>query len=72
MTNSKLLKQKIRESGLKMIFIAQYVGISRCALYNKINNLRPFTQYEIAKMCLVLKIDELHEKEAIFFAHDVN
>ena len=72
MTNSKLLKDKIRESGLKMTFIAQFVGISRGALYNKINNLRPFTQYEIAKMCLVLRITELEDKEAIFFAHDVS
>ena len=71
MTNSKLLKKKIQESGLKMTFIAQFLGIYRGCLYNKINNLRPFTQYEIAKMCLVLRITSLEEKEAIFFAHDV-
>lgn len=71
MTNSELLKEKIRKSGLKMHFIAQFVGLSRGGLYNKVNNLRPFNQYEIEKMCAVLRITSLEEKDAIFFAHDV-
>ena len=68
MTNTKLLKEVIEKSGLKIGFIADYVGISRQSLWNKINNLTPFNQYEIDKMCDVLKITSLKQKEAVFFA----
>lgn len=68
MTNTELLKETIDKSGLKIGFIADYVGISRQSLWNKINNLSPFNQYEIDKMCDILKITGLRTKEAIFFA----
>lgn len=68
MTNSELLKKIIEESGLKIGFIADYVGISRQLLWKKINNLTPFNQYEIDKMCDVLKITTLRQKESVFFA----
>ena len=68
MTNTDLLKDKIDKSGLKIGFIADFVGISRQLLWKKINNLTPFNQYEIDKMCEVLRITSLKEKEAIFFA----
>ncbi len=68
MTNVRLLKQIIEESGLKIGFIADYVGISRQLLWKKINNLSPFNQYEIDKMCEVLKIASLRLKESVFFA----
>lgn len=68
MTNTEMLKDVIDKSGLKVSFIAEYVGISRQSLWNKINNLSPFNQYEIDKMCDILKITSLKQKEAIFFA----
>ncbi len=68
MTNTKLLQEKINTSGLKVSFIADYVGISRQLLWKKVNNKTPFNQYEIEKMCEVLRITSLKEKEAIFFA----
>ena len=68
MTNTDLLKEKIEKSGLKMGFIADFVGISRQLLWKKVNNLTAFNQYEIDKMCEVLRITSLKEKEAIFFA----
>lgn len=68
MTNTTLLNEKIKKSGLKIGFIAEYVGISRQLLWKKVNNLTPFNQYEIEKMCEVLRITSLKEKEAIFFA----
>lgn len=72
MTNKELLKQKIDESGLKVSFIADFVGISRQLLWKKVNNKTPFNQFEIEKMCSVLKITKLSEKEAIFFARYVD
>lgn len=68
MTNTELLKAKIQESGLKMSFIADALGISRQLLWKKVNNLTPFNQYEIEKLCKLLKITSLREKERIFFA----
>ena len=68
MTNSELLKKIIDESGLKVGFIADFVGISRQLLWKKINNLTPFNQYEIDRMCDVLKITSLRQKESVFFA----
>lgn len=72
MTNTNLLKLKITASGLKISFIAEFVGISRQLLWKKINNKTPFNQFEIEKMCTVLKIEDLTEKEAIFFAENVD
>lgn len=68
MTNTDLLNKKIEQSGLKVGFIANYVGISRQLLWKKINNQSSFNQYEIEKICSVLKIKSLKEKEDIFFA----
>ena len=68
MTDTALLKDIIDKSGLKMGFIAEFVGISRQARWNKVNNLSPFNQYEIDKMCEILKITGLRTKEAVFFA----
>lgn len=72
MTNTNLLKLKITASGLKISFIAEFVGISRQLLWKKINNKTPFNQFEIEKMCTILKIEDLTEKEAIFFAENVD
>lgn len=68
MTNTEMLKEVIDKSGLKVGFIAEFVGISRQSLWNKINNQSSFNQYEIEKMCDILKITSLKQKEAIFFA----
>lgn len=72
MTNTELLQEKISESGLKISYIADFVGISRQLLWKKVKNKTPFNQYEIEKMCNVLKITRLKEKESIFFAHNVD
>ena len=68
MTNKDLLKKIIEDRGLKIGFISKFVGISRQLMWKKINNMTPFNQYEIEKMCEVLKITSLKQKEAIFFA----
>lgn len=72
MTNTTLLVDRIKRSGLKISYIAGYLEISRSALYRKINNITPFNQYEIEKLCTLLAIKSLKEKEAIFFAPDVD
>ena len=53
-----------------MYYIAEQLGLSRMGLYNKLNNRRPFNQYEIETLCKLLQIRSVHEKIAIFFAED--
>ena len=72
MTNTNLLKLKIRDSGLKLFNILQKMGISRQTLWKKINNKVAFDQYEIEKLCVILNITDLYEKERIFFAKVVD
>lgn len=72
MTNTNLLKLKIRDSGLKLFNISQKMGISRQTLWKKINNKVAFDQYEIEKLCVILNITDLYEKEKIFFAKVVD
>ena len=72
MTNTNLLKLKIRDSGLKLFNISQKMGISRQTLWKKINNKVAFDQYEIEKLCGILGITDLYEKERIFFAKAVD
>lgn len=72
MTDSVLLKERITQRGLKLSYIAQYMGLSRMGLYNKINNRRPFNQHEIESLCRLLQIQSAEEKVAIFFADIVD
>lgn len=72
MTNTKLLRELIKRSGLKINFIAAKMGISRAALSGKINNRSAFNQYEIEKLCKLLSINSFEDKEAVFFATDVS
>ena len=67
-TNTSMLKDIIEKSGLKIGFIADFMGVSRQLLWKKINNQTPFNQYEIDSLCEVLRITSLRTKEAVFFA----
>lgn len=68
MTNTELLRQRIKSSGLKLEYIASKLGISRYALTMKIQNETEFKVSEVQKMCDVLAIDNIDERENIFFA----
>ena len=72
MTNTSLLLDRIERSGLKMGFIAKQLNISRSTLHRKINNVTYFNQYEIEKLCVLLRITSAKEREAIFFAKRVD
>lgn len=72
MTNSELLKKFIKDSGLKMTYIAQQMGISRAVLWRKINNLSSFDQYEIERICRIVGIKTSEDMIAVFFAQNVD
>lgn len=72
MTNVNLLDKKINDSGLKIKFIADCLGISRALLWQKLKGKKPFNQYEISGLCRILDIQTQEEREAIFFAQNVD
>ena len=52
MTNTALLEKLISDSGLKLSYIADKLGITRQALYKKIKGLAQFTGPEIKILCI--------------------
>lgn len=72
MTNTALLEQLIKDSGLKLSFIAAKLGITRQALYKKINGLVQFTGPEIKIMCELLNLKTWVKIKPVFFADEVN
>lgn len=67
MTNTEELLNVIKGSGISITFLAEKLGISRTALYSKINNNVEFRASEISTLCEILGINT-KGKEAIFFA----
>ena len=72
MTNTALLEEKIAKSGLKKSYIAKAMGLSSYGLALKIQNVHEFKASEIEKMCILLGVDDLKERCAIFFAAKVD
>lgn len=72
MTNIILLNNKIKASGLKKKFIAEKLGLTYQGLQLKTKGLTELTSSEIAKLCDILNITSLKEKENIFFAKEVD
>jgi len=66
-----LLKEYIAKSGLKLNFIAGSIGITRYALYLKLNNKSPFKSAEMFKLAELLNISN-NKMKAIFFADNVD
>lgn len=56
--NTKLLQQKIKDSGLKMGFIAEKLGRSRQALSDKIQGKTEFLPSEIRILCELLPLSD--------------
>ena len=72
MTNTEELRRIIKNSGLKLEYIAEQLGITRFSLSKKIENVTEFKTSEVQKMCDVLQISDPSMKEAIFFASEVD
>lgn len=56
--NTKLFQQKIKDSGLKMGFIAEKLGRSRQALSDKIQGKTEFLPSEIRILCELLHLSD--------------
>ena len=57
-TKVEALRRKIQESGYRFDYIAERLGISRQALYNKMNNRTEFLGSEIAILRKLLNLSE--------------
>lgn len=72
MTDTLRLRRIIKESGYKYGYVADNLGISYQAFRNKITNKTEFVPTEIEKLCNLLNIKELQDKNDIFFASSVD
>lgn len=65
MVNTELLNNHIEKSGLKRIFLAKEIGISRQALAQKIDGVQDFRLSEAAKLANLLGLSKT-ERHNIF------
>lgn len=66
MVNTQYLEEKIDASGKKKDFLAKKCGLSRTALYNKINGKNEFSESQASVLCKELGITTIEERRKIF------
>lgn len=71
MTNTQLLNEIIKKSGLKKVYIAEKVGLTPPGLHNCVTGKSEFKASQINILCDLLGINDLELKEAVFFAEFV-
>lgn len=71
MTDSKKIKEYIAKCGFNVKSLAEKIGISHEALYQKIANERPFKASEIMSISDAMDLTS-DERDAIFFAANVD
>ena len=59
MASSNLLRERIHESGYRLAWIAEQLGISRYSLSNKIDDITEFKKSEIAMLCMIVYISNV-------------
>ena len=72
MTRTEELRKLLGDSGLKLGYVAEKLGITRQALAMKIENQTEFKPSEILQLCEMLGISNLEDREKIFFAQEVD
>ena len=68
MTDTARLLKIIKESGIKKGNIADSLGLTIQGFMRKVKNISEFKPSEIEKLCDILAIRSLKEKDSIFFA----
>lgn len=69
MTDTKLLREAIDNSGMSITFISNEIGISREALYKKISNTTEFKASEITKLSKILNLSN-RARDVIFLTRE--
>lgn len=67
MTDTALLRKKIKESGYKMSFLAKEICISSYGFQRKVDGLNEFTASEIKTLSNRLGLS-ITDRDVIFFA----
>lgn len=67
MTDTEALRKRIKESGFKLVYVAQCLGITAYSLQKKIDNETEFKVSEVDRLAKLLGMS-LAEKDAYFFA----
>ena len=68
MNNTELLEAKIKESGKKITYLAEKVGLSYAGFRNCVINKAEFKASQIDILCEELNIVKLKDRMDIFFA----
>lgn len=68
--NYELLRAFIRDSGIKVSYLAEKIGMTRQSLHAKLNGSRTFTQSEIMALKIALHMND-EDFMRIFFAECV-
>lgn len=67
MVKLDLLNNRIKDSGMTVVSIAEKTGVSRETLYNKLNGAVDFKASEILSISDVFRLS-VKERDEIFFA----
>ena len=70
MVDSAALRAKIRDAGVRYNYLAEKLGLSGYGFQLKVDGKNEFRVSEVAKLCELLGITSLREKERIFFAQN--
>lgn len=62
----EIVNQYIGDSGLKLGYIAQQLGITYAALYNKMKGKHPFTLQELTILRNLLRLND-EQWDSLFF-----
>jgi len=68
MTNTVELKKAIRESGIKLNYLAKKMGITRTSLSMKINNTSSFKAGEMYLLSEIIGLSDTQAKPIFFNA----
>lgn len=68
MTNTKLLEDRIQQSGLKKSFIAACIGVSSATFSALLAGKSEFKVSQVKTVCELLDIKDEETLRAIFFA----
>lgn len=71
MTNTELLKKKIKDSGFKLTYLAKTCGITYPCLLGRLKGESEFRANEMRLLSELIKLSD-SDKLAIFFANNVD
>ena len=71
MTDTQAVRDLIKSKGMTYSYIAKKLGLSNYGLFLKLENKQEFKAGEISKLCEMLDITSLREKDRLFFAKKV-